>query len=179
MKKTIIKFGLVGGVLMIGLVFLIATLCEREIVTLDRAELFGYAGMLIALTMVFFGIRQYRQEHGSITFWKGCQIGLGISAIAAVMYFIGGEIYNLINPEFGPAFMAKYAEYQVELMKAKGAAEPEIEAMRQQMNTFLEMYKNPLVRFGVALIEFLPVGIIVTLVCSLLLRRTSPEAQAS
>ncbi len=77
MKKTIIKFGLVGGVLMIGLVFLIATLCEREIVTLDRAELFGYAGMLIALTMVFFGIRQYRQEHGSITFWKGCQIGLG------------------------------------------------------------------------------------------------------
>jgi hypothetical protein len=33
------------------------------------------------------------------------------------------------------------------------------------------MYKNPIIRFGITLIEVLPVGIIITLISAALLRR--------
>lgn len=176
MRRPILKYGLIGGTLMIALTFVLAALFKSGFVNIANGEYYGYAGMLIALTMVFFGIREYRSDQGHVTFWKAFQIGASITGIAAVMYFLGGELYNLIDPSFGPDTVAQYAAYQVDLLRSKGAAETEIEALRQQMSQFIEMYKNPLVRFGVALIEFVPVGIIVTVISALILRRPSREA---
>jgi hypothetical protein len=39
------------------------------------------------------------------------------------------------------------------------------------MEEFNEQYKNPFIRFGVTLMEILPVGIIITLISAALLRR--------
>ena len=177
MKQTVIKYGLTAGAIVIASVFVIGTLYQRDLINIRHGEYIGYTGMLVSLTMVFLGIRSYREQHngGSISFLKAMQIGLLISAIAAVMYFLGGELYNIWDPEFGPKMLRNYTEYQLGLMQTKGAAAAEIDAMSKQMGEFVEMYKNPLVRFGVSLIEFVPVGLIVTVVSSLILRRALEE----
>src|SRR6266571_4222100 len=99
MKKVVITFGLISGFVIACLGWIIGWLCMVDMVSLDRTEWIGYASMLIALSMVFFGIKSYRDNYagGKITFWKGVQIGLLISLIAGVLYFVGALSYDIAN----------------------------------------------------------------------------------
>jgi hypothetical protein len=173
MKKIILTYGLIGGVLSMIFTFLIATLCDRNMIAFDKAELVGYASMVIALSMVFFGIKSYRDNYGSgtITFWRGVQIGILITCIGSVMYIAGAELYNAINPEFGPKVMEKYKEYETSKLGQKGASQAEIDATVQQMTEMAKMMDNPIVRFGIYLIEIFPVGVILTFLSAALLRK--------
>jgi hypothetical protein len=56
-------------------------------------------------------------------------------------------------------------------MKAKGASSDEINQKAKEMADMKELYKNPLIRFGFTLLEILPVGILITLLCAAGLRR--------
>jgi hypothetical protein len=173
MKKIVLTFGLIAGGLSMIFTFLIATLCDWESIDFGRAELIGYASMVVALSMIFFGIKSYRDNYanGTITFWKGVQIGLLITCIGSVMYVIGGEAYTAINPGFAPKVMEKYKEFETNKMKAKGASQEEIDAVMNQMTEMIKMMDNPLVRFGIYLIEIFPVGLIITLLSAALLRK--------
>lgn len=173
MKKTVLTFGLIGGVLAIMFTFLIATLCDRDMIAFDKAELVGYASMVIALSMIFFGIKSFRDNYGNgtITFWKGLQIGILITSIGSVMYIAGAELYTVLNPAFGPRVMEKYKEYETNKLAKKGAPQAEIEATVQQMTEMEKMMDNPFVRFGIYLIEIFPVGVIITFLSAALLRR--------
>ena len=173
MQKIILKFGLAAGIAMIAFIFVEGTLIERNMVPMAWTEVIGYATMLIALSMVFFGIKSYRDNHGngSITFWKGLQIGLLISVIASVMYFAGGELYNAANPSFFPTVMERLAEQQGSDMRAKGASAEDIAKKKEEMDQFLQMFKNPLIRFAIFVMEMFPIGVVVTLISAGLLRK--------
>lgn len=67
--------------------------------------------------------------------------------------------------------MESYTEHYINKLKEKGASQDEIDRTTAQMVALREMYKNPLVRFGMTLAEILPVGIIVTLLSAAILRR--------
>jgi hypothetical protein len=173
MKKIILTYGLIGGVLTMIFTFLIMTLCDREMISFGSAELVGYASMVIALSMIFFGIKSYRDNHGNgkITFWKGVQIGILITCIGSVMYAVGGELYNSVNPGFTAKIVEKYKEYETSRLQMKGAPQAEIDAALKQMTDMVKMMENPLVRFGIYLIEIFPVGLVITLLSAALLRR--------
>lgn len=173
MKKIILTYGLIAGVLSMIFTFLIATLCDRDMIDFSKAELVGYASMVIALSMIFFGIKSYRDNYGSgtITFWRGVQIGILITCIGSVMYIAGAELYTAVNPGFGPKVMEKYKEYETKKLGQKGAPQAEIDATVQQMTEMEMMMQNPLVRFGIYLIEIFPVGVIITFLSAALLRK--------
>ena len=173
MGKVAIRFGLFAGAVMIGLIFLEGALVERELFPIAWMEVTGYASMLIALSMVFFGIKSYRDNQGKgiVTFWKGVQIGVMISLIASVLYFVGGELYNAVNPGFFPKIMERSIEQKTNDMKSKGAPEEEIATMKEDIAKFVTMFKNPLIRFAVFVMEMFPIGVIVTLISAALLRR--------
>ena len=88
--------------------------------------------------------------------------------IAAVCYAASWEIYY---PSIGDEFMQKYTAQYVDKLRASGASAEEVEKTEKDMAKFGEMYKNPLVRFPMSMLEILPVGIIVTLISAGLLRR--------
>jgi hypothetical protein len=67
-------------------------------------------------------------------------------------------------------FMKEMVEGEIEEYKADGATPAEIEEARKDWEAFGELYKNPLVRFPVTIIEILPVGILWTLLAAALLR---------
>jgi hypothetical protein len=125
--------------------------------------------MIIALSLIFFGIKSYRDNNGGkISFFKGLQVGILITLISALCYAVSWEIYY---PRIGDEFIAKYTEYNLDKMKTTGASAAEIEAARVEGEQFAEMYKKLPIRFAFSIIEILPVGIIVTLISALLLRK--------
>ena len=123
--------------------------------------------------MIFFGIKSYRdvQRNGVITFTEGLKVGLLIALIAAVCYAITWEFYFAYD---GGAFMASYSEYYQNKLVTEGASEADIAKARTEMEKWSEMYKNPAVRFTMTLAEILPVGILISLFSSIVLRRKQP-----
>ena len=173
MKKIVLTYGLIGGVIIAGLVWLVATLCNRNILDFDKGELYGYTSMIVALTMVFFGIKSYRDNNGKgvITFWKGVQVGLLITLIGTFMYFVSWTAYGRLHPEHLQKIMAKYEESTTQKMRNEGKSQKEIDDTIAFMHKMIEAFKNPFLGFGEAIIEMGPVGIIITLISAGLLRR--------
>ena len=169
MTKIVLIFGLISGAIAGVLMWLLVTFVRSDRIDFDNAMLVGYATMIIALSMVFFGIKSYRDNHGGqITFGKGLQVGILISLISAVCYAACWEIYY---PRIGEEFMQKYTTYYLDKMRKEGASDTEIEQARTEGGQFMEMYKNFFVRFAFSMMEILPVGIVVTFVSAALLRR--------
>ncbi len=169
MAKIVLIFGLLSGAIAGVLMWLLMGTVNTGFVNFDNGILWGYATMIVALSIVFFGIKSYRDNNGGhISFLKGIEVGLLISLISAVCYAASWEIYY---PKVGDEFMQKYTVYYLDKMKADGLPEAEIETSRVEGEKFMEMYRIFYIRFAFSLIEILPVGIIVTLISAALLRK--------
>jgi ethanolamine transporter EutH len=173
MRKVTLIFGSIAGVIVSAFFVIGVSLCENDKINLDSSELLGYASMVIALSMIFFGIKSFRDnyQNGVIKFGKGLQVGLLISLVASLIYAAAGEVYYQVNPDSQLALMDKMADYHVNRMKEKGASSVEIDQTAKQMADMKQMFKNPLLRFGMTLAIILPVGIVITLVSAAVLRK--------
>lgn len=169
MTKIVLIFGLIAGAISAALMWLLVGVVNMGGVEFDSAMMWGYATMLIALSMVFFGIKSYRDNHGGrITFFKGLQVGILISLVAAVCYAASWELYYRGS---GQEFLEKYSAHYLEKMKKDGASDAEVEKARIEGQEFMELYRNFLVRFPMTMVEILPVGVVVTLLGAALLRK--------
>jgi len=130
---------------------------------------FGYLVMLVALSLIFVGIKRYRDVEcgGVIRFGRAFLLGLGIAAVAGLIYALVWESYLQIS---GYDFMADYTRSVLKNMQAEGASPAAIQAKAAEMNAMAESYKNPLFRIPVTFIEIFPVGIVVALISAGLLR---------
>lgn len=173
MKKIVLVYGLISGLIMAAVVWMTAIAVERDAVNFEWLEVTGYASMIIALTMVFFGIKSYRDSVGKgvISFWKGVQVGLLISIISAVLYWGGAMSYGIISPNFEAKFIHKFTEMTLDKLTAKGAPQAEIDQAKETIAMMERLFRDPLLFFLICLMEMLPVGIVITLISSALLRR--------
>ena len=173
MRKVTLTYGLLAGAIISVLMLLAIVLWGKGVINFDNSMFIGYASMVIALSMIFFGIKSYRDnyQNGAIKFVKGLQVGLLITLIASLMYAASWETFYQTIPEIKATFMDKYAEHTLNKMKAKGVSPVEIDQKAKEMAEMAEIYKNPVIRFGFTVLEILPVGFIITLVCAAILRR--------
>ena len=168
MKRTVLIFGLISGAIMAGMMF--GTILFIRQIGFDKAEIIGYTGMVLAFLLVFFGIRSYRENvgGGTISFGRAFAIGILITLISTACYVVAWEI---IYFGFVHDFADKYAAYVVEQVKASGASQEVIQAKLQEMKRFKELYQNPFFNAAITFLEPLPVGLIITLISALLLRK--------
>ena len=131
--------------------------------------LFGYLVMLVALSMIFVGVKRYRDVEcgGVIRFGRAFGLGLGIAAVAALVYVTGWEIYLATS---GHDFMAEYTAGILKDMRTEGATPAALEAKAAEMRDLAESYRNPLFRMPLTFVEIFPVGLLVALVSAALLR---------
>src|SRR6185295_15372113 len=127
MKKNIIIYGLIAGivvsVLMLSSVNYLSH-CEGN-VDYDTSMLIGYASMLIAFSLVFVGIRNYRDKYneGVISFGKAFKIGIIIVIIASTIYVVAWLIDYYF---FIPDFMERYVAHSLDELRASGSKQEEI-----------------------------------------------------
>ena len=172
MKRNILIYGLISGALVSTFMLISMNYishCEGN-VDYDTSMLIGYASMLIALSLVFVGIRNYRDKYneGAISFGKAFKIGTMIVLIASTIYVVAWLIDYFF---FIPDFIEKYSAHELDKLKASGASQIEIDKQLKEMASFARMYKNPFFNAMMTYVEILPVGLIVTLISSLILKR--------
>ena len=172
MRKVTLIFGLIAGGVISAFLVITILLWVKSGKVIDYA-LAGYAMMVIALSMVFFGIKSYRDNYqsGKIRFWKGVQVGLLITLIASLMYTITWETYLHVSPVSSEAFIDYYAKCQIDKLKEKGVSAAELDQEIKKMEYLRNMYHNPAIRLGITLTEILPVGVIITLISAAILRK--------
>jgi hypothetical protein len=172
MKKIVLTFGLISGA--IAALMMFATVPFMGRLSYESLTALGYTTFVVAFLMVFFGIRSYRENvgGGTITFARGFRVGILITLISCVIYVISWEF---IYQNFLPDFLEKYTNFMVEKERAAGATQEQLNQMMQENQKFIEMYKNPLIRFAFSMMEAFPVGLALTLISALILRRKSPN----
>jgi hypothetical protein len=172
MKKIILTLGSIAGVILVVMMALSIHFMSDGMnsQSLKYGELVGYATMIIALSLIFFGIRSYRDSHldGRITFSKAFQVGISITLVASAIYVVG---WMLISNLMAPDFMDQYAKVMIQSMQDSGASPEEIERTQSQMDSYRKMYENPLLKVGLTFMEVFPVGLLISLLSSLILKK--------
>ncbi len=174
MKKTVWTFGLIAGTIVA-----IALLAGMALMTgpdgkadMEGGTIFGYTSMIVVLSLIFFGIRSYRDNHlgGNISFGKALKIGLLITSVASVMYVATWMVYYHTS-DMAEQFGKQYTEHLTESMRADGASEEEITRTLNENQDFMKMYdSNPAFMFAVTLMEIFPVGLVISLISSFFLK---------
>jgi hypothetical protein len=174
MKYALIYGGIAGAIV----VSIISASIAMDLPSHATSVWVGYLIMLAALSLIFVGVKRYRDVEcgGAIRFGRAFGIGLGIAAMAALVYVVGWEIYLACS---GHDFMAEYTAGILKDMRADGAGQAAIEAKAAEMGELADSYRNPLFRMPMTFVEIFPVGLIVALVSAALLRnpRLLPAAR--
>jgi len=170
MRKIVLVYGAIAGLLMDAMFLISFSMMDKG----THSELFGYATMIIVLSLIFFGIKSFRDKHsnGAITYWRGFGVGISIAAIASLFYAGGWEVYyNTTDAK--ETFIPSYTEQVLKKMQSEGKPQEVIDKKREEMKALAEMYKNPFIRFGMTLAEIFPVGLAITLISAGILRKSA------
>ncbi|MEJ7681736.1 MAG: DUF4199 domain-containing protein [Segetibacter sp.] len=89
MKKIILVCGLISGFVVSAMTVIAIAICYRK-EDFDGNMILGYATMIIAFSLIFVGIKNYRDKYknGIISFGKAFKIGSYISLIASTIYVL-------------------------------------------------------------------------------------------
>ncbi|MGK7396747.1 MAG: DUF4199 domain-containing protein [Candidatus Cyclobacteriaceae bacterium M3_2C_046] len=167
MTKTAFTYGLLAGLIVTGLFHITNYLFDLS-TNFELGELIGYINMILAFSMIYLGIRFYRnhQPDQRIKFGKAFLLGLYITGVASVLYVVGWIIYSSQNPEI----MDHYFNQAIIQIKNSGESASVIAQKVAEMEAFKESYQNPLVQIGFTILEIFPVGLLVSLISALILK---------
>lgn len=172
-RKFVRKFVLYGvpAGLIVGLPLLVLSLVLGKPPHGAWGMALGYLTMLLALSLVFLAIKRQRDDAGGgvIGFWPALALGLGISAVASIVYVLAWEATLAITQM---DFAGDYAKAVIEAERAQGASAEALAKTRAEMAQFQQQYANPLFRLPMTFIEIFPVGLLVSLVSAGLLRNS-------
>jgi len=165
MKRIVLTYGVISAV--IGAVFLLAQVPFMD--GSSRALIVGYTGIVLSALLIFFGVRSYRENvgNGKISFGRGFAVGILIALISAAGYVAVWEVVYFSNPGIADHIFDK----QVEQLKATGAPQEKIEQTAREVESFKKLYANPFVNAAFTFIEPFPVGVLMTLISAVILRR--------
>jgi hypothetical protein len=169
MKRNIWVCGLIGGVIaaiwgVVGEGVIGASL------SLNTRLVLGYASMIVAFSLIFVAVKNYRDDYnnGTITFWNALKTGLLITLIASTVYVVVWLVdYSYFNPDFGE----KYQAQMLAEMKANGASAAAILKQGNEMTATMAKYKTSLLfRTMFTYLEIVPVGVVVSLIAAFILK---------
>jgi hypothetical protein len=169
MTRIVLIFGIAAGLIVAVPMDLMVANSEHG--SAAQSYFAGYLVMVLALSLIFFGVKRLRDRElgGVIRFVPALLAGIGISAVAGVIYVIGWEI-TLAVTDF--AFIDSYSTAAVEAARARGASAADIAAVIAQMDEFRRQYANPFFRLPMTFIEIFPVGLLISLISAALLRNS-------
>lgn len=178
MKRNSLVFGIIAGLIIstfMGASMAIWSCGSGDMDGGNSAMIIGFSAMAVAFSFIFVGVKNFRdkQNGGTITFGKAFLLGLMITFIASTLYVI---TWGIEFHFFMPDFIDKFADVQIKQMQDSGISGAALEEARKNMETTIHNYKtNPFYFALFTYMEILPVGILITLISALILRRKTPK----
>ena len=169
MKKTVLTFGLIAG-LIISVLMDGSLLLANKIGSGHNSMLLGYTMMVASFLLIYFGIRSYRDNNlaGQISFGRAFACGILIAIITCVFYVATWEVLYF---GFMPHFMDSYFAAQIAKVQSRGFDPATTAAKVAEIQHTQQLYQNPFVNMAYTFMEPLPVGLIITLISAAILRR--------
>jgi uncharacterized protein DUF4199 len=171
MKNIIKKYGLIAAMICVGFPVLSSLIVGDNPDSYDIGELVGYSSIVVAMSLVYFAMRTYRdkENNGKINFREGIKIGTFISAIGGVAFAIYNLVFvTLIDPDFNE----KYFAYQMDLERGT-------EEFKMQFTELMEtggfMYSTT----GGTILMFFTVfliGLVLSVISSLVLKTDNTQS---
>ena len=176
MKKTVLTFGLISGAVMAALMMTTVTFIDK--IGFDNGTIVGYTSIVLGFLLVFFGIRSYRENVGDgyISFGRAFSVGILIALISSIIYVLTWEVvfHNWLYD-----FPEKYTAYVIQKAQASGVSAADITRQREEMDSMWALYRsNFFVRAAFTFLEPFPVGLLVTLISAVALRKRRKEQLA-
>ena len=174
MKKTVLTFGLISGVISSSLMVCFIPFYNR--IGNDTALILGYTSIVLSFLLVFYGIRSYRDNvaDGHISFAKAFGVGICITLISCVFYVATWEV---LSRTVFTDFMDKYSAAMIAKAQASGASAQVVQAKIDEIQRMKVNYANPVYRMLMTFIEPFPVGLLITLISAAVLRKKArPES---
>lgn len=168
MKKTVITFGLISG--LISTLLMAGTMPFVHRIGNDKALILGYTSIVLSFLLVYFGIRSYRDNvaDGHISFGKAFGVGILITLISCMFYVGTWEVlYHTVYPNF----MDEYSASMITKAQASGLSGKELQAKIDEIQQMKVMYANPIYNVLFTFIEPFPVELAITLISAAVLRK--------
>ena len=171
MKKAVLVFGLISGLIMS--VLMGGSLLVADKIGSGHSLVLGYTIMVASFLLIYFGIRSYRDNTlaGQISFGRAFACGILIAFISSVCYVV---MWEVIYFNFMPHFMDSYFAAQIHKVQSSGLDAAAIAARVAELQRSQQLYQNPLVNMAYTFIEPFPVGLIIALISAAILRRKAP-----
>jgi hypothetical protein len=174
MKKIVLVFGLLAGLIVCTTMSIFMAICYKDPASSmgTGSMVIGFLSMIIAFSLIYVGVKNYRDKHldGTISFGKAFKVGLLIALVASTLYVITWAImYTYVVPDF----MDIYSSQMIKQAGQESAAAAQAKA--DEMAKYKEMYKNPLFFVLFTYMEILPVGLLISLITALILKRKRIE----
>jgi hypothetical protein len=175
MKRTVLIFGLILGVILAGNMLYMVDRCYTN-PDMQSNDVVGYAAMVVMFSLTFFGIRNYRNKEldGVISLGRAFKTGALIALIGSTMYVV---VWLFTYYLFVPDFMDKYTLHVMTEATRNGATAAELAAKAEEMKGYNELYKTPIFVVLMTYVEVLPVGLIVAFISALILKRKTPGVE--
>ncbi len=175
MKKNVLVFGAISGLIIAATGGISGALCYNN-PNFQGNMWVGYGSMLLAFSLIFVAIKNYRDKYneGTISFGKAFSIGLYIVLITSTVYVL---IWLIELYAFFPDFMTRYVAHVLKDAKAHGATDAELKQQAASMAGYINMYKSPLGVIVLTYMEILPVGLVIALIAALILKRKNARPQ--
>lgn len=170
MKKNVLIFGLILGTIMCIQGFIMVNMLYNN-PDLKTNDFAGYVVMVVVFSLIFFGVRNYRNKQlgGTISFGKALKTGVLIAVVGATMYVAAWLFYYYL---FVPDFIDKYTAHVL-----KNCTPADLPEKTKEMADFKEMYKSPLFVILITFSEVLPIALIVALISALVLKKKKKTVQ--
>jgi hypothetical protein len=176
MKKTVLTFGLIAGLIIS--VLMDSSLLLAKTIGEGHSMMLGYTIMVASFLLIYFGIRSYRDNQlgGQISFGRAFACGILIALITTVCYVATWEVLYF---NFMPHFMDGYWAAQIHKVQAAGLNPATTAAKIAAIQRSQQSYQNPLINAAYTFMEPLPVGLIITLISAAVLRRKARVESAA
>lgn len=176
MRRYILIYGAITGLIVICSMIVGIAMSGGE--GLGTSMAVGFLIMFLAFTLIYFGIRKYRdrEQGGVISFKSGFLMGLGMAAMAGVMYVLVWEVYLAAT---GHQFIHDYTASYIADKESSGLSSEALVELKAKMAKMVEDYAKPIYRMAVTFSEIFPVGLLFALVSAFILRHPKGKASAS
>jgi hypothetical protein len=137
-------------------------------------EVVGWTGIVLSVSFVFFGLKYYRdkQNGGNLSFGEGLKLGLLITLFPSIAFGLFNVLYILV---LDPGFLDRYYTYQ---MAQLGTSLPpaELQSKVKEIQDARKMFDNPFIQFIVMFLSVFAIGLIITIISTLVLKRKSSRS---
>ena len=170
MKKTVIRFGLFGLIVMV-IVLVIEFLIFKGKENWEAQEIVGYTTIILSLLFVYLGIRHWRDNYnnGQLSFGQGLKLGILITLFPSVAFgFFTWLQMSVLDPEFSNRYYAYYVQ------KVKASTPPDkLQEALQKLESEKDIFASPFIQFGAMFLTVFFIGVVITVISSLILQRNN------